>query len=60
MTPAFTNLPIGRALISEDGQKLKRVISQPGMRSRHHIMRIVRDGYEFIYHATKGWRRSKL
>ncbi|HEY4356019.1 MAG TPA: hypothetical protein VGN16_09755 [Acidobacteriaceae bacterium] len=57
----FPKLSIGRALYAEDGKKLKRVISQPGLPRRHHIVQMrPGDGYEYTYHATKGWRRERL
>lgn len=53
------SLPIGRAPLNDYGVRIPRC-SKPGSRNRRFIVRIVRDGYEHIYHATKGWRSGKL
>lgn len=39
-------------------KKIRRC-SKRGTTRRRHIVKVIRDGREYTYHATKGWRVNK-
>lgn len=40
-------------------KKIRRA-GKRGSKSRRIVTSVILHGYEYVYHATKGWRRGKV